>query len=145
MADVLRPEEDNNLATFPGPSKVKLDANVNGELGKMHVTVSGYGKVPAAANAATGVMRGVITDGNDNTGGAQGAKSVICRPGVYWFKNSAGNACTQATVGAKVYAEDGETISSNSADGPPAGILKEFDSTRSDGRYCKVALLCVKI
>lgn len=145
MAAFHRPEESYNLATFPGPSKVLLDASVNGELGQMIVSVAGYGKVPAAANAATGVMRGVITDAADNSAGAQGALSVIARPGVYWFENSSTHACTQATVGAKVYAESGSKISSDSGDGPLAGTLLEFDSSRTDGRYCKVALLCVKI
>ena len=143
MAELLRPEFNNNQATFPGPHDVKLDANVNGEVGCLLVTVSGYGRLPAAANAATGRMRGVIVDSADNTGGAQGAKTVTCRPGVYNFANSAGNPCTIADVGAKVYAEGVNTISRNSADGPPAGTLLEFNSDDPQGRPCKVALLCV--
>lgn len=144
MADSYRPEDNNNLATYPGPSTVKLDSNVNAELGKMTVSVSGYGQVPAAANAMTGQMRGVNVDAVDNTGGAQGAKSVTCRPGVFRFKNDGTNPCTQAHVGTTVYASDGETISSNSADGPPAGMLLEFNSADALGRPCKVALKCFK-
>jgi len=37
--------------TAPGRVSVKLDAAVNGELGFMIVTVAGYGRIPAAANA----------------------------------------------------------------------------------------------
>jgi hypothetical protein len=144
MADRYAPEDNNNLATYPGPSIVKLDANVNAELGKMTVSVSGYGQVPAAANAMTGQMRGINVDAVDNTGGAQGAKSVTCRPGVFRFKNDANNPCTQATVGATVYASDGETISTASADGPPAGMLLEFNAADALGRPCKVALKCFK-
>lgn len=142
MAEVFRPEFNNSLATYPGPHRVKLDAAVNGELGKMIVTVSGYGKVPAAANAATGKMRGVIVDGNDNTLGAQGALSVSVRPGVYSFDNDGADPCTQADVGTTVYATSGTAIGRNSANGPPAGTLLEFNSSDPQGRPCKVALKC---
>lgn len=142
MSDILRPERSNGLATFPGPRKVLLDAAVNAEQGKMIVTVSGYGKVPAAANAATGKMAGVVVESGDNTSGAQGALACMCRPGVYRFANSAGNPCSQATVGAKVYAADGDTISTASGDGPPAGTLVYYDSTDAQGRPCEVALVC---
>lgn len=142
MADVLRPDKSNGLATYPGPHTVKLDAAVNAEQGIMLVTVSGYGKIPAAANAATGKMRGVVVDSADNTSGAQGALSCTVRPGRYRFANSAGNPCSQATVGSKVYAADGNTISSNSADGPLAGVLLEYDASDAQGRPCDVALMC---
>lgn len=144
MSEIYRPEDSNNLATYPGPSVVKLDAAVNGELGKMIVSVAGYGQVPAAANKDTGTMRGVITEGADNSAGAQGALKVTARPGVYRFKNSGANPCTQAHVGSIVYASDGETISNAAADGPPAGTLLEFDSADSMGRPCKVGLKCFK-
>lgn len=142
MADRFSPEHNNGLATFPGPRKVLLDANVNGELGKMIVTVAGYGAVPAAANAATGKMAGIIEDAADNTGGAQGALSVTARPGVFSFANDATHPCTIAHVGFAVYASDGSTISNNSADGPPAGTLIEYDASDPQGRPCKVALKC---
>ena len=140
MADSYRPEDNNNLATFPGPHQVKLDANVNGELGKMIVTVNGYGRIPAAADAATGKMRGTIADAADNTGGAQGAKTVTAVPGVRRFKNDATHPCSAADVGKLVYASDGDTISVNSADGPPAGTLLEFNAADPMGRPNKVAL-----
>lgn len=142
MSEAYRPEFNNNLATYPGPSAVKLDAAVNGQLGQMIVSVAGYGQVPAAANAATGLMRGVIVDGNDNTAGAQGALSVTARPGVYAFANDATHPCVAADVGKTVYASDGVTISVNSADGPPAGTLTEYDA--SSATPCKVALKCFK-
>lgn len=144
MADTYRPEDSNGLADFPGPSTVSLDAAVNAELGKMLVSVSGYGQVPAAANAATGLMRGVVTDAGDNTAGAQGAQVAIARPGVYRFKNDGTHPCAQVDVGAKVYASDGETISKNSGDGPLAGTLLEFNAADGMGRPCKVVLQCFK-
>ena len=52
MATTYRPICNDNVGKRR--RTVKLDASVNGEKGKMLVTVSGYGKVPAAANAATG-------------------------------------------------------------------------------------------
>jgi hypothetical protein len=50
--------------------------------------------------------------------------------------------CSQAHVGLTVYASDEFTISSNSADGPPAGKLIAFDSADIQGRPCRVALNC---
>lgn len=141
MSDVLRLEDSNGLATYPGPTIVPLDAAVNGELGKMMVSVGGYGQVPAAANRTTGTMRGIIVDSNDNTAGGQGALSVTCRPGKYRFKNSGANPCSAATCGGSpVYAEDGETIGTLSTAGPLAGFLSEFVS--SDAHPCYVVLKC---
>lgn len=123
---------------------VPLKSGVNGELGKMISTVSGYGKVPAAADAATGKMAGVITEAADNSGGGDGALSVIADGGEYDFKNSTTHACTAAHVGLTVYAEDGDTISSDSGDGPVAGTLVAFNPSDITvaGRPCRVRLKC---
>lgn len=128
--------------TAPGKVAVKLDAAVNAEVGLMIVQVAGYGQIPAAANAATGRMAGVVIDAYDNTSGAQGAGSCAVVPVTAAFANSGTHACSQATVGALVYAESGTVISSNSADGPKAGKLIAFDSSNPQGRPCIVALDC---
>lgn len=142
MAATFRPAKNYGQAESPGRRLVKLEANINAELGKMIVVVAGFGKLPVVGDAATGRMAGVVEEPADNTGGAQGAKSIITRPGVYSFANSGANPCAQANVGATVYAEDGDTIGTNLLAGPKAGTLIEFDSSDPQGRPCKVALIC---
>lgn len=142
MAATYRPIANDNV----GKTRrvVKLDASVNGQLGHMIVTVSGYGKVPAAANAATGKMAGVIVEPNDNSAGLQGALSVVAQDGEYDFANDGTHACTQAYVGLTVYASDGNTISYDSSDGPVAGTLVAFNPSDLSvaGRPCRVRLKC---
>lgn len=128
----------------PGRRAVKLDAAVNGELGNMIVEVAGYGQVPAAANAATGSMAGIILDPADNTLGIQGALSVVVDSFTVAFANDGTHPCSQADVGHKVYASSGTTISNNSADGPIAGKLIEYVPSDVQGRPCLVALECMR-
>lgn len=126
----------------PGLRLVKLDATVAVGIGNMICEVAGYGQIPAAANAATGHMAGITLSSGDNTLGAAGAVSVDVEPRTANFANDGGNPCTQAHVGLTVYASDAFTISNNSADGPPAGKLIEFNSADIQGRPCRVALNC---
>ena len=126
----------------PGRHPVKLDANVNAEIGLMLCQVAGYGQLPAAANAATGHMAGIVLEPYNNTGGAQGAGSCVVDSITAFFANDGTHPCTQAHVGLTVYASSGTTISSDSADGPPAGKLISFDSSNQQGRPCEVALNC---
>lgn len=142
MADAFRPEGNYMMSPAPGAMTVKLDANVKIELGNMVDSVAGYGRVPAAADNATGRMRGIAEDTVDNLGGAQGAKSVRVRPQVTFLKNSAVNPCTQATVGSLVYAEDGVTVGTVAGSGVKAGTLIEFNAADPLGLPCKVALIC---
>jgi hypothetical protein len=127
----------------PGLVTVKLDAAVNAQIGNMLVQVAGYAQVPAAANAATGHMCGVVINPYDNTSGAQGDGSCQVQPVTAYFANDSTHPCAQADVGALVYASDGVTISKNSGDGPKAGKLIGFDSSNAQGRPCLVALDCM--
>ncbi len=136
------PERNYAQNPSPGRVEVKLAANAIAYVGTMLVTVSGYGVQPAAANAGTGKMMGIVENGADNTGGAAGDVSAFCRSGVFRFVNDGTNPCTQATVGLTVYASDGITISTNSADGPPAGKLIGYYPNDPQGRPCEVALQC---
>lgn len=137
---ISRQQGDN---TAPGRIPVKLDAAVNAEMGVMIVTVSGYGKIPAAANAATGRMAGIVVEPYDNTNGAQGAGSCVVDTYTAYFANDGTHPCSQADVGALVYASNGTTISNNSSDGPKAGKLIRYDSSNAQGRPCLVALDCM--
>jgi len=110
-------------------------------MGYLVVTVSGYGTVPAAANAASGKLAGVCLDQADNTGGSNGAITVTCEDGTYDFLNDGTHPCAQADVGATVYASAKDTISNTSTDGPPVGKLVEFLATPdSPNRPCRVRL-----
>ena len=126
----------------PGLRLVKLDATVAVGIGHMICEVAGYGQIPAAANAATGHMAGITLSSGDNTLGAAGAVSVDVEPRTANFANDGTHPCTQVHVGLTVYASDAFTISNNSADGPPAGKLIEFNSADIQGRPCRVALNC---
>jgi hypothetical protein len=127
----------------PGRVSVKLDAAVNAELGFMLVTVAGYGRIPAAANAATGKMAGLVVQPADNSAGIQGALSVIVDVFTADFAADGTHPPTQADVGKLVYASSATTISNNTADGPPAGKLIAFVTGDPQGRPCRVALDCM--
>ena len=130
-----------NLA--PGTVAVKLAANVVADLGNMIVLVAGYGAIPAAANALTGNMAGLVIQPADNTGGAAGDVTAVCVPDTAAFANDSTNPCTQADVGNIVFASSATTISRDSADGPPAGKLLAYNTSDIQGRPCLVALNCM--
>jgi hypothetical protein len=140
--NTFTPERNYGQNPAPGRTAVKLDAAVNALVGTMLVTVSGYGRLPAAANAATGRMAGIVENGADNSLGAQGDLTAYARSMVVRLQNDAGNACSQATVGSLVYASDNLTVSTASGDGPKAGKLIGFYSDDPQGRPCEVALIC---
>ena len=130
-----------NLA--PGTVAVKLAANVVADMGNMIVLVAGYGAIPAAANALTGNMAGLVIQPADNTGGAAGDVTAVCVPDTAAFANDGGNPCTQADVGNIVYASSATTISRNAGDGPPAGKLLAYNTSDIQGLPCLVALNCM--
>jgi len=137
-------DRQHGTNTAPGRKPVKLDASVNAQYGNMIVEVAGYGQVPAAANAATGKMAGIVLDEADNTGGAQGAKTCVVDVFTSSFAADATHPPTQADVGKLVYASSGTTISRDSGDGPPAGKLIEYTTSDPQGRPCRVALDCMR-
>lgn len=85
---------------------------------------------PAAANAATQVVKGVTKHYADNTDGASGDVKVNLRTGVHGpFALDATNPPTQADVQLRafVYAVDNQTVSKTAADGPKAGRIVRLD------------------
>jgi len=129
---------------FGGPVAYGMDQNITIENGSM-VAVSntganaGYAVVPSSALPNAYVV-GVCMDGGATNGATRGATKVTADPGVFPFANSGVNPCTQADVGAKVYASDGGTISRDSADGPLAGTLRQFNSADPHGLPCYVEI-----
>lgn len=133
---------DTNLA--PGRTPIALDAGVKAEYGNMIVEVAGFGQVPAAANAATGKMKGIVLEEADNTGGIAGAKVAVADVFTTSIAADATNPPTAADRGKIVYASSGTTVSRVSTDGPPAGKLIEYNNSDPQGRPCRVALDCMR-
>lgn len=127
----------------PGTVPVKLAADVVADIGNMLVVVAGYGQIPAAANAATGHMAGIVVTPADNTDGAAGDVTAVCDPDTAAFANDGTHPCSQADVGHIVYASSATVISNNSGDGPPAGKLIAYNTADTQGRPCVVALDCM--
>lgn len=107
MADRNTPYKDGELIPLSVAASTLIEA------GKMAAkNATGYA-VPAA-DAANLVVMGRAEDHIDNTAGADGALSVTVRRGkLFKFKNSATNAVTIADIGANVYVEDAETVSTS--------------------------------
>lgn len=122
MSELLQPLV-GNLLGLEVLKDVKIGAGVNVEAGKIYVFVSGYLKVPAAANAATGKSPVMACESVDNTSGADGDKSVTVQRGFRLFMaNDGTNPIDQGHVGVSPgYLSSATTVSSNSADGPPIG------------------------
>lgn len=134
----------NTLRDFGGPVAYKMDQNLTIENGSI-VAVSntganqGYAVVPSNGLLNAYVV-GVCVDGGQTNGATRGATSVTCSPGYFPFANSGSNPCSQATVGAKVYAADGGTISTASGDGPLAGTLRAYNPDDPHGLPCYVEI-----
>jgi hypothetical protein len=83
-----------------------------------------------ADQAASGQSVGatLLTPGYkvDNTGGADGARSIVVRCGVFAMKNKVGDEVTAALIGAPCYVEDDETVRATSTDSVVAGIVHGF-------------------
>jgi hypothetical protein len=70
----------------------------------------------------------------DNTGGANGAKKVMVRRGVFPFKNSAAaDAITVADIGEDCYIVDDETVAKTS-DTNARSVAGKIEGIRADGR-----------
>lgn len=80
------------------------------------IVVLNAGKAEMASEATGLVAVGVAQQAEDNTGGVDGAKTVLVRAGVFAFDNSAAaDEVTLADVGSDVYLVDGQTVAKTSA------------------------------
>lgn len=79
-------------------------------------------------DTASFVCAGRAREQVDNSGGADGDKSVDVEQGVFKWKNSGGNAVAQAHIGRVCYVEDDETVKSAVGNGVIAGIVVAIDS-----------------
>lgn len=62
----------------------------------------------------------------DNTGGANDARKLVVRHGVFKMNNKAGDLVTRALIGALVYVEDDQTVRLTAAGSVAAGRLIGF-------------------
>lgn len=121
-ADRNTPLKDGELIAPPVAANAKCYAG-----GIAVANASGY--AAPGSTALNLVYLGRFEETVDNTGGANGAKTVkIRRKKAFLWKNSAGDAVTQAEMGKTCYIEDDETVSktngtgTRSAAGKVAGI-----------------------
>lgn len=82
------------------------------------VVANATGYAAPGSTATTLTYLGRAEEYVDNTGGADGAVTVRVRRGcAFYWKNSAGDAVTQASLGKPCYIVDDETVSKTNAGG----------------------------
>lgn len=93
---------------------------------------AGFAKRPAlASDVVLGVCN--VPEGVDNTSGANGAKRVQFRSGIFGFESGAGgDALAAVDIGSVVYASDDHTVNKTSGSGtrPAAGVLILVEGTK---------------
>lgn len=118
------PRSQGGLRSIPLLANAKVFAG-----GMVQVAASTFGV--AATAVAANVTVGRAEESVDNTGGANGAKSVKVRRGIYQYANSAaGDLITRAHIGKPVYVVDDQTVAAtdNAAARPKAGICFDVDA-----------------
>jgi len=118
--------KDGELISVPMATAKKIYA---GSL----VAANATGYATPGATATTLTYLGRAEETVDNTG-ADGAKSILVRRGkAFKFKNSAGDAVTQASLGKTCYIEDDETVSGTNAGGNTQSAAGKVVGVESDG------------
>lgn len=116
--------KDGELIPVPVATNVKIFAGA-----LVAANATGYA-TPGAVSAALTYL-GRAEEYMDNTGGADGAKTVLVRRAkAFKWKNSGADAVTQASLGKTCYIVDDETVAKTSANGTrsPAGIVVGVDA-----------------
>ena len=118
--------KDHELTPFPVKANVKIFA------GAMIVLAAGFA---APGSTAVGlVYLGRAEEFVDNTGGADGAKTVLVRRGkAFKWKNSGTDPIAQANVGTTCYIVDDETVSKTNAGGNTQSAAGKILAVGSDG------------
>lgn len=125
-ADRNTPRKDGETIVVPVAANKKIYAGA-----LVAADASGYATPGATATTLTALGR--AEESVDNTGGANGAKSVTVRRGVFLFKNSAGDPVTQAELGKTCYIVDDETVSKSNAGGNTQSVAGKVLGVGSDG------------
>lgn len=125
-ADRNTPKSDAELIEVPVAAGAKIYAG--------SIVVANASGYAAPGSTATGLTYlGRAEEQVDNTGGANGAKTVlVARKQAFRFANSATDAVTQASLGKACYIEDDETVAATNGTGTgtrsAAGIVVGIDS-----------------
>lgn len=126
-ADRNTPMKDGELIAVPVAAAKKIFA---GAL----VAANATGFATPGATATTLTYLGRAEETVDNTGGADGAKTVMIRRGkAFKFKNSTGDAVTQAELGKTCYIVDDETVSKSNAGGNTQSAAGKVVGVDTDG------------
>jgi len=124
-ADRTTEQKDGELISIP------VKANVKCYAGGIAVTSGGYAAPGSVATTLTYV--GMFTETVDNTGGADGAKSVLVRRGraFKWGNSTGADEVTAVSVMADCYIVDDETVADNdgTATRSKAGKIIGVDAT----------------
>lgn len=118
-ADRNTPMKDGELIAVPVAANAKIYA---GALTVANAT----GYAAPGSTATTLTYLGRAEESVDNTGGADGAKTVqVRRKKAFKFKNSGADAVTQAELGKACYIVDDETVAKTNGTGTrsAAGIV----------------------
>lgn len=119
--------KDGELISVPMAANAKIFAG-----GMVAANATGYATKGATATTLTYLGR--AEEMVDNTGGADGAKSILVRRGkAFKWKNSAGDAVTQASLGKTCYIEDDETVSATNAGGNTQSAAGKVVGVEADG------------
>jgi hypothetical protein len=119
--------KDGELISVPMATNKKIYA---GSL----VAANATGFATPGATATTLTYLGRAEESVDNTGGADGAKSIMVRRGkAFKWKNAAGDAVTQAEMGKTCYITDDETVSKTNAGGNTQSAAGKVVGVESDG------------
>lgn len=123
-ADRNTPMKDGELISVPMAANAKVFAG-----GIAVANATGYAAPGSLATTLTYLGR--FEEFVDNTGGADGAKSVMVRRGkAFKWKNSGADAVGQAGLGKACYIVDDETVAATNGTGTrsAAGIVVGIDS-----------------
>ena len=104
-----------------------VKANVKIYAGSIVVLDAGNAKPGVTAAGLVAVGRAEETV--DNTGGANGAKTVKVKRGVYRFENAAADLVAATNIGSPCYVVDDQTVAATHAGNTrsAAGIVRDVD------------------
>lgn len=126
-ADRNTPHQDAEVIAVPVAANAKIFAG-----GIVAANAAGYATKGATATTLTYLGR--AEEAVDNTGGADGAKTIRVRRGkAFKWKNSAGDAVTQAELGKTCYIVDDDTVSKTNAGGNTQSAAGKVVGVEADG------------
>jgi hypothetical protein len=116
-----------------------VPAKANAVLLAGTIAVASAGFAAGATTAVGLIALGRVEETVDNTGGADGAKTVkVCR-GIFKFANHAGDLVTQAGAFADCFLVDNQTVAATSG-GSTRSRAGKVVAVESDGVYVAIGL-----